>query len=100
MKKAITVFSVMVLVLSFGTAFAGGVKAEAGKIDNGITYSDPGTAQDCNQDPAKAGQEKTAALSNGITATEMRESGAKGSCANKAEKEIKSSKPYNGVTGF
>jgi hypothetical protein len=35
-----------------------------------------------------------------VTAFEMSDSGAKGSCANKAEKEITSKKNYNGVTVF
>ncbi len=100
MKKTMLVLGVMAMVLSFGTAFAGSVKGEVDKIDNGVTYSDPGTTPNCNQDPARAGQETSAAVSNGITVSETRESGAKGSCANKSEKEINSSKPFNGVTGF
>ena len=101
MKKMMVVVAAMTLVLSFGPAFADSVKADgASKIDNGITHSDLGSAPNCNEDSAKTNQQKSSAVSNGITVVESREAGAKGSCANKAEKEINSSKPYNGVSVF
>ena len=99
MKKSMVVVAVMAMVVS-GTAFAGDPQSAGSKPNNGITYFDPGQAPACDAAPAKASQENDPAPYNGVTSFEQRESGAKGSCANKAEKEIKSSKSYNGVTAF
>ncbi len=94
------VIAVMAMAMSFGTAFAGDQAAADSKPYNGMTNFDLGTPATCNEAPAAVSQVKDVPLSNGITVYEMRESGAKGSCANKAEKEIKLNKNYNGVTVF
>ncbi len=101
MKKTMVVFAVMAMALSFGQVFAGDLQAAAGsKPYNGITNFDLGSPAKCDEAPAAASDVKDVPPSNGITVFEMRESGAKGSCANKAEKEIMSNKNYNGVTVF
>ena len=101
MKKTMAVLAVTVVVLSFGTAFAGDTeKGASNKPYNGVTNFDLGVAADCNAAPAAVSKVNDNPLSNGVTAFEMRDSGAKGSCANKAEKKLVSKKNYNGVTVF
>jgi hypothetical protein len=101
MKKTMAVFAVMAMVLSFGQVFAGDFQeADGSKPYNGVTYFDLGAPARCDEAPATLSREMDVPPSNGITVFEMSESGAKGSCANKAEKEINASKPYNGVTVF
>ncbi len=100
MKKTMVVVA-MATVLSFGQVFVGNSEAADGsKPNNGVTYFDLGTPATCDEATATVNQVKDVPTSNGITVFEMRESGAKGSCANKAEKEINGSKRFNGVTVF
>ncbi len=101
MKKMMVVFAVMAVVLSFGTAFAGDTdKGASNKPYNGVTNFDLGTTANCNAAPATVSKVNDDPLSNGVTVFEIRDSGAKGSFANMAEKEIMSNKNYNGVTVF
>jgi hypothetical protein len=102
MKKSIVVVAAMAIVVSFGTTFAGDVQAAAGSNPfNGITYFDLGPVQTCTSVSATNNEQKTVAPSNGITVfDDNQESGAKGSCANQAPKQVASSKAYNGITVF
>ncbi len=101
MKKTMVVLAVTAMVLSFGTAFAGDTeKGASDKPYNGVTNFDLGVAADCSAAPAAVSKVNDNPLSNGVTVFEMRESGARGSCANKAQKEMITSRNFNGVTVF
>jgi hypothetical protein len=101
-KKTMVVVAVMAMVLSFGPAFAGNLQAADGsKLFNGVTYFDLGPVPTCASASATTNQQKTVALFKGITVFDNgQESGAKGSYANQAAKQIMSSKGYNGITVF
>ncbi len=99
--KKIMLTMMAVLTLAASSAFAGDIeKGASDKPYNGVTNFDLGVAADCSAAPAAVSKVNDDSLSNGVTVFEMRNSGAQGSCANKAEKESMSKKNYNGVTVF
>lgn len=105
MKKNIALLIVIVSIFTFESAFAADRKIAPdvnGRLFNGITYFDLGSASTCGDAEAVFEKDSAVKMFNGITVFDLGKpgSGAHGSCAGQRAKETMISKVYNGITVF